>query len=31
MLYDMYKSADITNVKHIKNQIMQASSHINYL
>jgi len=31
MLYNMYKSVDISNTKHIKNQIIQASSHMNYL
>lgn len=31
LLYNMYNSVDISSVKHIKNQTMQASSHMNYL
>ena len=31
LLHNMYKSVDISSMKHIKNQTMQASSHMNYL
>jgi len=31
LLYNMYKSVDISNMKHIKNQNMPASSYMNYL